>query len=46
VTIRDDGLHYGEEGARIVAKWLTPQFRQLGLQHRDPTAVPPASIPG
>jgi peptidoglycan/LPS O-acetylase OafA/YrhL len=39
VTVRDDGLHYGEDGARAVARWLTPQFRQLALQHTDPAAA-------
>jgi peptidoglycan/LPS O-acetylase OafA/YrhL len=39
VNIRDDGLHYGEDGARIVARWLTPQLRQLALQHTDPAAA-------
>ena len=40
VTIRDDGLHYGEDGARIVAKWLTPQLRQLALG--QPATPPPS----
>jgi peptidoglycan/LPS O-acetylase OafA/YrhL len=39
VTIRDDGVHYGEDGARIVANWLTPQLRQLALG--QPATPPP-----
>lgn len=34
VKIRDDGLHYGP-GAKVVAAWLAPQFRELALDHAD-----------
>ncbi|MBI2705414.1 MAG: acyltransferase family protein [Actinobacteria bacterium] len=33
VAIRDDGLHYGKDGAFVVAKWLVPQFREIALQY-------------
>jgi len=32
VKVRDDGLHYGP-GAKVVAKWLAPQFRELAIAH-------------
>jgi len=35
VKVRDDGLHYGP-GAKVVAAWLAPQFRQLALEHPKP----------
>lgn len=32
VKVREDGLHYGP-GAKVVAKWLAPQLRQIAIEH-------------
>ena len=34
VRVRGDGIHYTEEGARLVARWLAPRLRELGLASR------------
>ena len=38
VTMRPDGLHYGDEGAKVLARWLAPQLRDV---IETMTSVPP-----
>ncbi|MCX7621761.1 MAG: acyltransferase [Acidimicrobiales bacterium] len=33
VLVRDDGIHYGEHGAKLIANWLAPQLREIALSH-------------
>ena len=40
IPLRPDGLHFGEEDARLVARWLAPQLRQVA-EGATPTATPP-----
>lgn len=35
VLIRDDGIHYGEHGAKVVANWLAPRLREIALERRS-----------
>ncbi len=47
--VRPDGLHFGADGALVVARWLAPQVREIALgsgsNPPDLTSVPPPSTP-
>jgi peptidoglycan/LPS O-acetylase OafA/YrhL len=43
VKIRSDGVHFTEDGAAIIARWLAPQIEDV--VHPQPAGEPAAGIP-
>jgi peptidoglycan/LPS O-acetylase OafA/YrhL len=42
VPVREDGLHFTDEGAQMAARWLAPQFRAIAMaQAARPTETEP-----
>lgn len=46
IPMRDDGLHYREEDARLLAGWLAPQLRGYGERSRAGTTGTTPAPPG
>jgi peptidoglycan/LPS O-acetylase OafA/YrhL len=47
VPVREDGVHFSDEGAEVAAQWLAPQLRAVGLTNdaSEQADLPPVPAP-